>query len=490
MPFDEDHYWLYYRQDDGSSIAKVFVRINGGQELEQGEEQGISDNTSEDILLYIGSAGETDNDPAYATLANGAKLGTTNYNTLNGENLTFRASQLTSMMADKAQDKTIIFAPVMDYVVNTVNGSAQDITFVHDSGNPILNLMMHSSAANGEIGLLGTLSLQENQAAYFEVDRNSAFSLVDLSGLTIASVDSVPLGENVFVFAVREEGTSVYLWNGEELVEGKNLTNGAISDILNDNAYDEPLAVIAGIASNSNEIQGPVAPNTIITLPNDSRDGGASQGYVVGQGVLEVRLNGQELSLGDGFDEVGAAGSVSTLFEILFELEVEDELQIRIDTAGGYFGIGSPGGGEANVGANVGGEAEVFKNKVGTVLNFKTVKAGTNVIITEEVDTLTINAASATGNVNITSKSASATLGLNENVVLVDATTGDVTLVLPAAATATGKVYNIKKIDASANNVIIDADALETIDGVPSIQTNVQYESFTLVCNGGSWYII
>lgn len=65
VPFGEDYFWLFFRQDDTGSLPKVYVRVLGGQELEQGESQGISDNTSKDILTYIGSASETDNSPDY-----------------------------------------------------------------------------------------------------------------------------------------------------------------------------------------------------------------------------------------------------------------------------------------------------------------------------------------------------------------------------------------------------------------------------------------
>jgi hypothetical protein len=65
VPFGEDYFWLFFRQDDEGSVPKVYVRVLGGQELEQGEEQEISDNTSLDILNYIGSASETDNSPDY-----------------------------------------------------------------------------------------------------------------------------------------------------------------------------------------------------------------------------------------------------------------------------------------------------------------------------------------------------------------------------------------------------------------------------------------
>jgi len=85
VPFSEDYFWLLYRQDDIGSVAKVYARVLGGQELEQGEERNISDNTSQSILNYIGAANESDNDPDY-TNATGSAIA--NIHLTDGENLT------------------------------------------------------------------------------------------------------------------------------------------------------------------------------------------------------------------------------------------------------------------------------------------------------------------------------------------------------------------------------------------------------------------
>ena len=50
VPFGENYLWLLYRQDDNGSVAKVYARALGGQELEQGEERNISDNTTQSDL--------------------------------------------------------------------------------------------------------------------------------------------------------------------------------------------------------------------------------------------------------------------------------------------------------------------------------------------------------------------------------------------------------------------------------------------------------
>ena len=52
-----------------------------------------------------------------------------------------------------------------------------------------------------------------------------------------------------------------------------------------------------------------------------------------------------------------------------------------------------PGGsGETNTASNVGGEAEVFKEKSGVDFRFRTLKAGTGVVITEGTNDITIDA--------------------------------------------------------------------------------------------------
>lgn len=85
VPFGEDYFWLFYRQDDTGSVAKIYARVLGGQELQQGEWQEISDNTSEAILQYIGSPSESDIDPDYT---NALGVSRTNIHLIDRENLT------------------------------------------------------------------------------------------------------------------------------------------------------------------------------------------------------------------------------------------------------------------------------------------------------------------------------------------------------------------------------------------------------------------
>lgn len=113
---------------------------------------------------------------------------------------------------------------------------------------------------------------------------------------------------------------------------------------LNNNAYDEVLAVVSGAPADDNEITGPVPANTVISLPLDSRDGNSSEIYIVGQGFLELMLNGVDLIEGIDWEEVGTAGNPSSTFRILIDLDVDDQLHLRIDTAGGIVSTGGGSG--------------------------------------------------------------------------------------------------------------------------------------------------
>ena len=86
--------------------------------------------------------------------------------------------------------------------------------------------------------------------------------------------------------------------------------------------------------------------------------------------------------------------------------------------------------------------------------------------------------------------STSATLGVDDYVMLVDDDTAGstVTITLPAAS-RTGRVYYIKKLGTTAN-VIIDGNSSETIDGATTSTLTTQYESITVISDGSNWHII
>lgn len=81
--------------------------------------------------------------------------------------------------------------------------------------------------------------------------------------------------------------------------------------------------------------------------------------------------------------------------EELIELGLADEYGNLFPPA--TTGVGS---GEANIGANVGAGVGIYQGKAATVLNFKTLVAGTNVTLTPGSDTVTIDATGGGGTGN------------------------------------------------------------------------------------------
>lgn len=170
------------------------------------------------------------------------------YFTKNGENLTARISKLTSMMADKAQDRTVKYLlRGVQNISNVENVLNRDVSFSGEaSPNKTLTLITPSTTGNVTITLDGTLSLAANQVAYFSVDRNSATAIADMSGLTVVDINAVPLDENIFIFAYRLSDGDVNLWNGQEVVNYQDALGVAVAEVT----IITPVADVAGSLNN------------------------------------------------------------------------------------------------------------------------------------------------------------------------------------------------------------------------------------------------
>jgi hypothetical protein len=214
-------FWIAHLDSVAGSIILRFGQILPGETVQE------SSSTVNNILSYIGSPNPAASFPQYTTTATGALSSQTNYNSVTAEDLTTRLSRITSMMADKAQDKTIgLLASGFTKIVNTTSGGNQLLTF---TGGGTMTVAMPGSANNGTIGLTSTLTLGALQAAYFEVFRNSSFFISDLSGLTVANITSVPIDENARIFAYRLSDNNIYLWNGQVIPVGDIPTPAQLS---------------------------------------------------------------------------------------------------------------------------------------------------------------------------------------------------------------------------------------------------------------------
>ena len=82
-----------------------------------------------------------------------------------------------------------------------------------------------------------------------------------------------------------------------------------------------------------------------------------------------------------------------------------------------------------------------------------------------------------------------ASLTIDNEVVLVDASSGAVVLSVFAAADGY-RPLTFKKTDTSANTVTIDGDGAETIDGDPNYVLSERLESITIVSDLSNWWVV
>jgi hypothetical protein len=629
VPLNGNVYWLFFRDDNGSAMAKAYVRSGGGPgEIEQGESIEVSDTTAKAVFDYIGSYGENDSNPNYAgaidtqevtqvevppqsdlsagqcfslSAATGTnyaiyytfngvgtppsipahtnvqvdlstvgdteaqvatktqavlnamagiftatvshnvvsiqdanngtpsnaynitmggafyitiptegdvstKFNQQNYNTVDGENLTRRAARLTAMIADKAQDKTIGFLEDYKLCIKSTNGVNQELLFANSdelgaSITPYLNIGIPSSTYNGTVTLTGgPLVLAANQVAYIIIDRNASFSFT-LATVSVSAISACPLNENVFVIAYRLSDTRVWLWNGRELLDGNNPSMTGITDILEAPVYEEPIAIIAGVPSTDNELQGPISAGTVITLPTNSRNGDLAQGYIVGSGVLVIELNGMALKVADDWSEIGSVGASATTIQIDIDLVIGDELNFRIDSTGGYIGVGAFSSGEANDGVNLGTGSEVYSSKSGVHLQFRTLKQGANIALSQDANEITVSAVGSAAKIPYFVNNADYVVTDVDGYDVLLVTTGntDRTITLPTIADNYGRTLIVKKVDSGTGFVNIRAELTEEIDGLvgatysPAVNQCQSFGdafSFFSPGSGVNWYVV
>lgn len=76
-----------------------------------------------------------------------------------------------------------------------------------------------------------------------------------------------------------------------------------------------------------------------------------------------------------------------------------------------------------------------------------------------------------------------------DEVIWVDASAGDVTITLFPAATIQGQEFIVEKIDSTTNKVIVAGDGSETVNGDPSFDLLLQYESVQPRSTGSNYLI-
>jgi hypothetical protein len=339
-----------------------------------------------------------------------------------------------------------------------------------------------AAATNTAINSTLDLSSLDNFNGSILVSCNSAGATTDAANFNVGGSFSI-------VINTQGAGSSLnYVADGDTLevaIKKLDMQVAAIAISMPDKAYEEFYTVTSNILSG----------NTI-SIPVDSRNINTVKSYTVGDGQLEVFLNGQYLYLGNDWSEVGFLGTSSTDITILQDLYVGDIITFRIDnlSIGTGNNAGGGGSGEVNTASNIGSGSGIFKAKNATDLQFRSIVAGAGVSVVQSPNEITITSAPSTAlsNIHVVSGTDYVCTVANDIVLVSNAGT-NVNITLPSAVGNSGKIFNIKKID-SGNTLGVKTVLNQTLDGtnITAGAYNIvyQYESITIACDGSNYFII
>ena len=481
VPFTEDVLWLLLREDNGGSIAKVYIRGGSGGDLQQGETRQISDETSQEVLAYIGSPSETITTPDYT---DASTTGIHEVFTITVPN----AAAITSgqyFTAHSVKDSTLQY---FWYNKDSANNNPLVPGAV---SNPIA---ITTGMTNLQVAVLTNAAL--NSSGYFNSHNNLNGTLTVTLSQVGTATDAANFNVGSLSIVVNTQGVGTpnyYLNDGDNLTKGiKTLDQqiGSLMASVNQKQYEEKLTVVASSPS-TNQLLAPVSPSTNITIPVNTRNSNIQQTYIVGAGTLEVYLNGQKLFLGDDYNEVGTVGTASTQISNIEQFEDTDVISFEI-AGNGVGGIGSTTYTAANLGTYP--DVNVFSQIAGTELQFRSLKAGSNITLTQSTNEVLISSSAggvslASGNIYTSNYS----LLASDDIALVDTTTTSITITLPDASTCPGKIFYVKKI-ALANTLYIKSVLSQSLDQVDVDMTpyamTILLDSITITSVGSAWWII
>jgi len=509
-----------------SSVPKIYMRMSGGVgELEQGESIQIDDETSFNIMEFIGMEDETQVNPPYSILPNAYSTHTFDRT----YNLTRAISEITGNVNDIF---TSLNAPAYDEPLVVVSGapaSSNEVTGPITSGSLLTlpdNSRMSGSAQNYVVGR-GGLELYLNgqrltQNTYGSGAVSSFYSYgmsgpwssdLALNGSLVggAAVEYTPGANQNFTQMKAMLAKSIAGGTGNLYCKVRNNSGGVpgatvygVSNAVAVSTLSTSASVITFAFSSSVALTSGTA--YWFTIETDATYQGSPSPYVIwyqqtgsGQPNAVAGNNGSSwaselnntpafeldgvsaTTIGNGWLEYGTVGLNSTQIQILQNLVVDDVLSFRLTGTGGpSTGSGAPD--------------DDFHNK----LSFSTSTNSSNEVLIWDADASAYRKQTRAnflagvsnlkqGNTYAANHTASTTL---DDVILMNAAGGPLTLFLPAAASAQGKTFDIKKIDATGNSVTIQANGIETIDGSNTITLTTQYQSRSVFSDGVNWWII
>lgn len=328
VPFDQNHFWFLLRADNSGAIPRVYARFIAA-EIQQGETRDISDNTTDEVLTYIGSTSESSSSPIYSE-----KFGP----------FESEVTQITCPVAasiTSGQYFTISAAANMTnyYVWFNKDGSGGDPMVV---GRVPIEVAISTGDTSSQVAA----SLSSALSSVVDFSASDVLNVVTCTN-TVAgtATDAVNVNVSGLSLSVITQGSgeiNYFITDGDDLTLAIKKLDSALNaaTAIGEGDYEELLTVVSGAPADDNEVTGPITAPDTLTLPADSRALDAVRGYTVGEGELEVYLNGQRLVLGEDWNEIGAPGTESNTITIEEDLVVGDEVIFRMSSEG----LGSSGG--------------------------------------------------------------------------------------------------------------------------------------------------
>ena len=458
VPQNENMFWLFLRNDNGGD-PRVYIRFLGA-ELDDGDDIEVSGPTSNQLLQYVGSPTPGASQPQYVSALEPNSVPQITLLSFGAESTVTANSYFLINSSNNARRY---------YVWFNLNGGGTDPNpggGVNDS----IEVSLTTGQTAAQVVAAVAFALNSTPYGDFIATQQTSPNTneVSVTNASAGEVIAASIGTMAAPFSVSTTQTGTGAGNNV-IQDGDNLTlaikilDTAIGNFLaavNEPSYDETITIVSsggtypGTQNPPMSINGPISSSTVLPLPNNSRLSDAVQKYAVGQGFLQVFLNGQKIILGADWNEVGASGSLSNSFEILRTLVVGDVLELRISGLGG----GAGGGGEEGPPGPTGPEGPPGADAAG-------------------------------GPVAISTKTSTYSVQLSDNVLLANCTSGTIYFYLPSASTAVGRVYYFKKIDSTSNQMIIQASGSQLIDSANTLATAVQYEAFTMISDGTQWWL-
>lgn len=447
VPMGQNVYWLFSREDNGGSTPKAYIRFTG-TELAQGDTDAIDDGVPRQLLNYIGSPSESSSNPQYVSALN--------------------PGSIQEIVSATTGDYTTVASNQYFYIYSSAN-SRQYYVWVNLNGTGVdpkplyVGTPLEWVVSNGQTAsqLASNLATLLNSTFYDDFTAVASGPSVTITNNSAGSCNS-PVNINVgapFTISSTQVGTGV---GNYAINDGDNLTVaikkldqaiGTIVSGMDQVGYDETVSIVSSGATPPTSLTGPIAANTQIQLPPNSRQSDIQVYYAVGAGKLEVFLNGQKLIVNNDYDEVGVSGAASDYIEILFELVIGDVLEFTFAGGGGGSGGGEVGPPGPQGPQGIPGE---------DALN---------------------------GPINISQKTSNYSVMTSDGFLLANCASNSITFTLPTAASMISKCLYFKKIDSTSNSMTIQGFGSDIIDSANTLSTTVQYEAFSMVSDGTQWWL-